>query len=294
MPPLDLVGLTRVMQRTEGRAAFVVGLIDGPVETSHPDLVSAHLRPLSPARKVSCRIADSAACAHGTMVAGILFARRGTGAPAICPGCTFVIRPIFHEQHPGRGSSATAPPEELAKAIVDTVNAGARVINLSSGLPRGAAVAGQDALSHALSFAAQRGVLVVVAAGNQSSVAGSCITQHPWVIPVASCDAGGLPSAHSNVSSSIGRQGLLAPGDHIRSLAPGYSFTTFSGTSAACPFVSGAIALLWSEHRHLTATQIRQAVLGVGARSSVVPPLLNAWEAWRRVAEIAKKGSEAA
>jgi len=38
MSPLDLVKLTSLMQRTSGRTEILIGLIDGPVAMSHPDL----------------------------------------------------------------------------------------------------------------------------------------------------------------------------------------------------------------------------------------------------------------
>ena len=41
MGPLDLVQLTALMDRTSGRAEISVGLIDGPVLLTHPELVTA-------------------------------------------------------------------------------------------------------------------------------------------------------------------------------------------------------------------------------------------------------------
>ena len=69
---------------------------------------------------------DGAACRHGTFVAGILGAKRGAEAPALCPGCTIVVRPIFSDRFSG-GLVPSAPPEELAAAVVDCVDAGARL-----------------------------------------------------------------------------------------------------------------------------------------------------------------------
>jgi hypothetical protein len=50
----------------------------------------------------------------------------------------------------------------------------------------------------------------------------------------------------------------------------------------AVPFVTGAIALLWSLFPKATAAEIRRAILLPGIpRKSVVPPLLNAGASWR-------------
>ena len=87
----------------------------------------------------------------------------------------------------------------------------------------------------------------------------------------------------SNLGSSIGRRGLAAPGDGITSLGSGGPPLTLGGTSVAVPFVSGTIALLWSEFAHATAVQIKLAVTGASTarRPSVVPPLLDAANAYQ-------------
>jgi hypothetical protein len=90
--PLDLVELTPVMKLTNAGAEIVIGLIDGPVLTEHPDLVSEKIRTLPGKAEGRCTRADSVACEHGTFVAGILCAKRESRAPAICPGCTLLTR----------------------------------------------------------------------------------------------------------------------------------------------------------------------------------------------------------
>jgi subtilisin family serine protease len=278
---LDLVGLGPLMQRTQGLSSISVGVIDGPILGDHRDFRSASIRRLSSA-KPNCEDGQSASCLHAMMVAGVLFARRGSAAPAICPGCTLISRPIFLEggAHTSRAPHATA--EALAQAIIDTVNAGARVINLSAGLANRPAT-GEEALIAALDVAARRETLVVAAAGNESSLGGSCITRHPWVIPVVGCQSRGRLSDESNLSRSIGRRGLRAPGRDVVTLGPDHMLVTFGGTSAACPFVTGTIALLSSLHPTMSAGHIKAALIGSRSRTSVVPPLLNAWDALRRL-----------
>jgi len=274
--PLSLVKLASLMDRTSGRPEVTIGLIDGPVLLEHPDLASAQIREI-PGLEGGCRSASSSACQHGTFVAGILSANRNAFAPGICPGCTLLVRPIFTEGTPGHDQVPSATPQALAAAIIDCVEAGAHVINLSLGLaqPTGKE---ERPLAQALDQAVRRGVIVVAAAGNQGTLGSSPLTRHPWVIPVVAFDLAGRPMNESNLGGSIGRHGLGAPGDGVTSLGAEGEPLTLGGTSAAAPFVTGAIALLWSEFPSATGAQIKLGITG-GARplrSSVTPPLLNA------------------
>lgn len=285
--PLDLVGLSRLMQLTSGRSEVVIGLVDGPVLTNHADLADANIREISGTVTGSCKRATSVACMHGTFVAGILCARRGSAAPAICPSCTLLIRPIFAEGSSANGHMPSATPGELASAIFDCIESGACVINLSAALAQPSAK-GEQRLEEALDHAAKRGVVVVAAAGNQGRVGSSAITRHPWVIPVIACDVRGRPISYSNLGNSIGRRGLSAPGDGVTSLEVNGHHPPFGGTSAAAPFVTGTIALLKSTFPQATAQDIKSSVIGsrLRRRPTIVPPLLDAWAAHQTMAGI--------
>jgi hypothetical protein len=110
------------VERTKGKAEIAVASVDGPIALNHPDLVGASIRELPGSPKASCSIAESVACTHGTFVAGILSARRGSVAPAICPGCTLFLRPIFAETANGNGQMPArleelAPPSSMASTL---------------------------------------------------------------------------------------------------------------------------------------------------------------------------------
>jgi len=283
--PLQSARLPFLMQLTSGRADIVVGLIDGPVAQAHPDLAGAKLRELAGASASACLQTDSMACRHGTFVAGILCGRRQSAAPSICPDCTLLVRPIFSAAPADMGEMVSATPEELAAAIFECIAAGARVLNLSVALisPSGKS---ERMLEEVLNYALSRGVLIVAAAGNQGTIGSSVITRHPWVIPVTACDRQGQPLGGSNLAPSLGRRGLSAPGDRITSFDPAGTTLTLSGTSFAVPFVTGAIALLWSAFPDALAAAVKLAVIrsGAGTRTSVVPPLLDAAAAYQALA----------
>jgi subtilisin family serine protease len=259
MTPLDLVRLTPLIDCTSGRPEVTIGLIDGPVAMNHPELASQHIREIPGNGSGACTQANSTACLHGTFVAGILSAKRGSVAPAICPNCTLLVRPIFAETTAANGEMPSAMPEELAQAILDCIDAGARVLNVSAVLAQ-PSIKNERALEEALDQAARRRVIVIVAAGNQGTLGSTAITCHPWVIPVVGYDLQGKPMNHSNLGSSIGRRGLGAPGDGITSLGAEGKPLTLGGTSAAAPFVTGAVALLWSEFPNASAADVKLAI----------------------------------
>jgi subtilisin family serine protease len=272
--PLALARLERLIARSGGSAGVSIGLLDGPVVTTHPDLAGARIRTVEDRSVASCTLPASGACAHGTFIAGILVAQRGARAPAICPGCALLLRPIFHETGAG-GRVPTATPDDVAEAIAECVGAGARVLNLSAATVE-PSIRVERPLHEALDFAAARGTLVVAAAGNQATLGSSAITRHPWVTPVVACDRWGRPTSESNLGGSVGRRGLGAPGEAIESLAPGGRSGTGGGTSAAAAFVTGAVALLWSLFPAASPGEIKGAVSGAGRRRGVSPPLLDA------------------
>jgi subtilisin family serine protease len=277
---LDLIKLTPLLERTSGKPEIKIGLIDGPVALDHPYLAAENIREVAGQFGSACALSSSAACQHGTFVAGILLAKRGSAAPAICPGCTLLVRPIFRETNSGDGQMPSATPLQLASAIVEMLDAGGRILNLSASLVQQSAK-GERELESALNYAARHGVIVVAAAGNQAVVGSSVITRHPWVIPVAACDRQGRPLGQTNLGSSISRRGLLAPGESVTSLGPDGEPVTLDGTSVAAPFVTGTIALLWSEFPNSPAGELLLAVRGTQKpnRMAIVPPLLDAWSA---------------
>jgi subtilisin family serine protease len=289
MDPLGLVNLTSLMQRTYGCAEVAIGLIDGPVATDHPDLARERVRDTRGPDRATCQ-ANRTACLHGTFVAGILSARRTSSAPAICPGCTLVVRPIFLDTTSDREQIPHATPNDLAAAIFDCIEAGTRVINLSLGLAH-PSTTGERCLGWALDHAIKRGVIVVAAAGNQATLGSSALTRHPWVIPVIACDLDGRPTRASNLGHSIGSRGLSAPGDRITSLGAAGPPLTLGGTSVAAPFVTGATALLWSTCPDAPAAHIKLALTAsTPRRTSVAPPLLDAAAAYERLATARARG----
>ncbi|MGY1685000.1 S8 family serine peptidase [Geodermatophilus sp. SYSU D00867] len=261
-----------------GHRDVVVAMLDGPVARSHPDLSTAHLRRVGADGFATAEGMTSPICQHGTFIAGVLCARPSSPTPGICPGCTVLVRPIFHLE------TASDPPlasgGELACALVEAVQAGARIINISAVVSP--SVGPESELADALGFAVHRGSIVVAAAGGDHEVTSSTLTRHPGVVPVVACDATGRPTPSSNLSRSMGIRGIAAPGT-LRGLATDGPPTVSSGTSVAAVVVAGTCALLWSTAPGVAAERVTFALRGAGRRTSVVPPRLNAWAAYMRL-----------
>src|SRR5262245_42899764 len=175
MSPLEMVRLTALMERANCRREVMIGLIDGPVALDHPGLAGERIREVPGRLPGRCAQGNSLACLHGTFVAGILCAKRNSVAPAICPGCTLLVCPIFGEDARGGAEMPSATSDELAGAVLACVDAGASVLNLSVALVQPSS-RGERALEEALEHAARRGAVAVVAAGNQGAVGSTALT----------------------------------------------------------------------------------------------------------------------
>ncbi len=269
-----LIHINNIILRTEGDPNLTIGIIDGPVDSSHPNFSQTKMRSVT--NESSCLLKSSVACRHGTFITGVLGSKRETDTPGLVPGCNFVLNPIFCENEVSGNACPEITPRELAQALMNVIQAGAKIVNLSMGLASSAIQSHPD-LEESFDYAFRKGVIVVGASGNQGRIGYLPLFNHPWVVPVAMCDHTGRPASGSNMGVSVGKRGLLSPGFEIPGLAAGGGYMTMTGTSIATPFVTGTMALLWSIFPEATAEQIRQAVIMPDIqRRNIVPPLLNA------------------
>jgi subtilisin family serine protease len=289
MDPLSQTGLLSLMNISSGHPNIRIGVIDGPVDFNHPAFQESRIRTVKDSKLGACKSASDISCTHGTFVAGILCAKRGLSAPAICPNCEIILNPIFREEDANNTNNKytifpSATPKELANAIIETVDAGAQVINLSLGLSSSSLTV-YDNLQQAYDYALHKGVIIVVAAGNQGNIGNISLINHQWLIPVAACDEDNRLDPMSNFGPSIGNRGLMAPGVNIMSTYPGGKYTHLSGTSFAAPFVTGSIALLCSIFPNATPAEIIHSITTGTSfkRRSIIPSLMNVEAAWNKL-----------
>jgi subtilisin family serine protease len=235
---LELVKLTQLMTLSTGSPQVKIALVDGAI-ANHPDLLPGRHYTL---HNILNTGAVSMAGRHGTSIAGILYARRDSPIPGICPSCTLISQPIFTEAGPAE-DVRSASAEQTSNAIIRAIDAGSNIINLSAGVANSSSRT-EALFDSALEYAARRNVLVIAASGNLGRLETSVITRHPWLIPVAPCDNQGRILTFSNLSAAVGRRGLLSPGDDIVTLNGESGYRRSRGSSVAVPFVTGTAALL--------------------------------------------------
>ncbi len=201
---------------------------------------------------------------HGTHCAGIIAAREYNGnIVGVAPRARLYAVKVLSDGGWGYTSWIIAGMEWC-------VNNGIKVASMSLG----SSSSPSQAYANAVSRCQCNGVLVVTAAGNEYQ------TSFPWVgSPANSAKtnwwstspiAVGAVNSNNNIASfsSRGRKespwnpvGCVAPGVSIRSTYLNNGFVSMSGTSMACPHVSGLAALLWEKWGNTSPYWIKKQIL---------------------------------
>ena len=183
---------------------------------------------------------------HGTQVCGVIAAiqNNGTGISGIAPE-SMIPPQVLNQQGGGRVVGADA----LAAAIVYGADYGAEIINLSLGWPDEEPLVVIDAITYAV----EKGVLLVAAAGNNPGPALFPANQEE----VMAVSATNRDNEKISSYASGPEIELVAPGVEMRTTRINGSYTTSSGTSFAAPLVSGVAALMLSHYPNLTSMQLR-------------------------------------
>jgi len=237
-----LAELEALWRQTRGNPAITVAVLDGPVDLSHPCFEGARLRTL--ATEVAPAGTSIAPSSHGTHVTSVLFGQHGAGGvDGVAPDCTGLIVPIYL---PGPdGQPRPASQATLARAIVQAVDAGAHIINVSGGQLAPSGVA-ETFLADTVRHCAESGTLVVAAAGNDGCDCLHVPAALNSVLAVGATNAEGLPGDFSNWGAAYAENGIVCSGERIPGAALGGGVVEMTGTSFAAPIVTGIAALLMS------------------------------------------------
>lgn len=192
--------------------------------------------------------------AHGTHVAGIVAGAGQNIFARPLQESKILVMPLKFLDGQGAGSTANA-----IRAIYYAVENGAKIINNSWGGP-----AYSRALHDALTYAYNRRVLIISAAGNYASN-NDAQAMYPanYDVPSNIAVASVSPSDSRSGFSNYGRSKVQvgAPGEYIESTVPGGYTSKMSGTSMAAPFVAGIAALAAREAPSLSGYQLREVLL---------------------------------
>lgn len=221
---------------------------------------------------------------HGTHVAGIIAAEtdNNIGVRGLSENIQLLpvqvigvqpsepIKPLSIYDSPfeeGRENIKRSLGDVVARGVIYAMRSGAKVINFSLGWPQ---TSDSEFMRKVIEEAQARGVIIVAAAGNDSTRALLRPCAYPNVICVGASGPDGAMTHFSNFGSGVD---LSAPGLNILSTFPeskrpvrfrstlGYEY--LSGTSQAAPFVTAAVAEMMA--RGVPASEI-YARLVLGSR----------------------------
>ncbi|GAB1541687.1 hypothetical protein NUACC21_43590 [Scytonema sp. NUACC21] len=201
---------------------------------------------------------------HGTHVSGtIAGVNNNVGVTGIAYNAK--IMPVKVLNDSGTGSYSA-----IANGIYYAVNNGADVINLSLG-----GDASSFLLDLAIDYASSQGVIVVMAAGNESASEPSYPARYADErgIAVGAVDKNNNMAEFSNKAGAKPLTYVTAPGVEVYSTLPDNSYASYSGTSMATPHVAGVVALMLSANKSLTDAQVRQIVTETALNNTPTPTL---------------------
>ncbi|MFN6559049.1 MAG: CARDB domain-containing protein [Nostoc sp. ChiSLP01] len=195
---------------------------------------------------------------HGTHVAGtIAGVKNGVGVTGIAYDAKIMPVKVL-------GDSGSGEDSGVAKGIRYAVDNGANVINLSLGGDEP-----NSEIESAIQYAASKGAIVVMAAGNSSGSEPIYPARYAkkWGLAVGAIDKYQEMAYFSNEAGATTLPYVTAPGVEIYSTLPGNSYGFKDGTSMATPHVAGVIALMLSAKKGLTDAQVRQIVTSTAGNS---------------------------
>lgn len=200
---------------------------------------------------------------HGTHVSGIIAAQgnNAKGVSGICPGCKLMpVKAGFALVAPTGGVIAPFEYDDIAKAINYAAENGAQIISMSFG-------GREDNLlvKAALDMASAQGVLLIAAAGNDSSSVKHYPAAHTQVMAVTATDNQDRKAEFTSYGLWTG---VAAPGVDILSTVPktgsaisdSSGYKTLSGTSMSAPYVAGLAGLILSVNPNWTNSQLTQII----------------------------------
>ncbi len=243
-----MVGAPLEWPETMGKGVKV-GIIDTGICTQHPDLAGRIKDGVNFSGGSADNIEDENG--HGTHIAGIVAANKnGIGVVGVAPEADLYIAKAF-------GADGKTNYSAIEKSVKYLEAKGVDIINMS--FSSGYTTAGYRSL---IWDAHSRGITIICAAGNEGEFGDNTIgypASYPETVAVSAVDI----NKHIADFNSKGKAAeICAAGIDVYSTYLGGGYATLSGTSMACPIISGAAAILIAKGylrygRRLTPDEIR-------------------------------------
>jgi subtilisin family serine protease len=256
---LDAIGAEAAYAAGYTGRGVRIGLIDCGVARGESDLgrnLSRESADLVPVR--AARLTDP----HGNWVAEPLgSALDGQGTVGVAYNATLLE--IRADMDGGYKGECAFWPLDLARALDYAVRHKARIVTLPVQAPK---PLGPD-FEAALARAAEAGVVVVIAAGNDSASEPAWPARYAVdprfsriVVVAGASTLTGEIATWSNRAGAASARYVLAPGEWILTDCRAHCQLA-TGTSFAAPFVAGAIALMMEAHPELSGPEAVDRVL---------------------------------
>ena len=223
-----------------------IAIIDTGVDLDHPEFAD---RIVAGYDFVDGDIVPDDGNGHGTHVAGTIAASNDEiGITGVAYNAN--IMPLRVLNNDGYGWT-----RDIISAVRWAADNGADVINMSLG----GGGSYSQAMADAITYASERGSVVVMAAGNSGAPSPDFPATHAMNhgIAVGAADRYRSLAGFSNQAGSRELNYVTAPGVNIYSAVPGGGYDTFNGTSMAAPHVAGVAGLLKSHDRTLSPRGLR-------------------------------------
>jgi len=172
---------------------------------------------------------------HGSHCAGIIAAQNNeTGMVGVAPKAKVIAVKALDDNGSG---SFTA----IAKALEYAIKIKPSVISMSLGSPTCT-----ERIKVAIKKLYDMNIPIICAAGNSGSAGVDYPGKYPETIAIAAYDEKGKIANFSAIGKEVD---FAAPGVGIYSTYLNNQYSILSGTSMACPFIAGVVALLLAKHK---------------------------------------------
>ncbi len=221
-----------------------VAVLDTGIEMSHPDLKGNVEGGFDCISETTTVVDDNG---HGTHVAGTIAALDNSfGVVGVAPEARLYAVKAFDSRGQGQVS-------DIVQGVGWCIEHRVQLINMSFGTAESS-----KALTMAINKAAEAGVVMIAAAGNDGRRDG---VLYPARDPNVMAVAASTPDDRIASFSNSGRQvAVAAPGEDVYSTYRGATYKNLSGTSMACPHVTGVAALLLAASPGRAGDDVRRTV----------------------------------